>query len=458
MTCIVWFRRDLRLRDNAAFQAALETGLPILPVYVFAPDEEAPWQPGSASRWYLHQSLQRLKTSLEDVGLCLQLGRGSSVESIRDWVAEHQATHVFCNKVYEPALLSQHERVEKALQNRVAFTAFHDHSLLPPGSIKNRSGKPYRVFTPFWKVLSSSLFQQPGDTGLNPLPEQRVSAAKGHSGQSVDTLNLLDQHPWHEKLHHHWQAGEQSALESLDAFVEDVLEGYADGRDFPAQSWSSHLSAALHFGELSPWRILDTLRPACMGEWGETAAVAGNAFLRQLGWRDFAIQLLQDHPMSPQISLNEAYEGSGIWYEDKAYQQRWESGTSGIDLVDAGMAELWQTGYMHNRVRMITASLLTKNLGQHWIHGARWFWDTLVDADLANNTMGWQWVAGCGVDAAPYFRIFNPETQAQRFDAGQQYTRRWLGDRKQLKPLVDLKVSRQQALERLKRMKEVAEA
>lgn len=358
---------------------------------------------------------------------------------------------MFWNRIYEPVLVARDEAVAEALRAAgLDVQIFHDHSLIPPGRITNSSGGQYRVFTPFWRRLAIILAETPPGHGLYPSPATSQLPAFANRS-SITALGLLDDHPWHHKLRVHWQTGEGAASERLAGLLH-TLEGYAEGRNFPARDASSRLSAALHFGELSPWRVVDALRPAYQGEWGTAAAQGAESFLRQLGWREFATDLLHIAPDSPNRSLQGGFEDSGIWFYDPEHIALWQRGRTGFALVDAGMRELWETGWMDNRVRMVVASLLTKNLGQHWIHGARWFWDTLVDADLANNTMGWQWVAGCGCDAVPYYRVFNPDAQAKRFDPEGIYIARWLDSAQLTTPVVDLASSREAALARYARL------
>jgi len=446
MTTLVWLRRDLRLRDNPALHAAFNLGEPVVPVYIYSPDEEKPWAPGAASRWYLHHTLTALSKSMKGSGLELLTASGSSADQLIALTERVDAKRVFWNRIYEPGIIERDSMVAEVLQAQgLQVELFHDHSLYPPGHITKKSGDLYRVFTPFWRCLANPLNEASGE-GLYSEPVVGHEP-KATTPSEIDALGLLDEHPWHEKLLAYWQAGETAAKAHLSGFLEK-LNGYKKGRDFPAQDATSRLSVALHFGELSPWRIVDALRPAYQGEHGKQAALNADAFLRQLGWREFAINLLHMAPNSPDYSLQKKFEDSGVWFHDQKHIDQWQQGNTGFPLVDAGMAELWETGWMHNRVRMVVASMLTKNLGQHWIHGARWFWDTLVDADLANNTMGWQWVAGCGCDAAPYYRIFNPETQAKRFDPDGQYISQWLDSAQLSAPIVDLASSREDALTR----------
>ncbi len=450
MTSIVWFRRDLRLQDNPALAAALEQGQPIVFVYCYAPEDEAPWSPGAASRWYLQASLRELHHSLQAIGTELILLKGDPATRLVQIVAQSQATHLFCNRVYEPALMQQEKQVLSTLrQAGVQCQSFHDQSLFPAGGILNHAGRHYQVFTPFWKRLSSELSLAPPAQDFFKLPKQQRIAGLTvvPFDRALAQLRLVDEHPWHAKLADYWKPGETAALQLLQGWRKRLAD-YPEQRDWPGKQGTSHLSAALHFGVLSVWRVFHVVRPAWRGQSGAANAVGAEAFLRQLAWREFAIHLLYLAPHSTEHSMRAEFDEGAIWSHDERLITAWRRGETGIPLVDAGMRELWETGFMHNRVRMVTASLLTKNLGQHWLAGARWFWDTLVDADLANNTMGWQWVAGCGCDAAPYFRIFNPETQLKRFDPDAAYLSRWLPADRLSTPIVDLGASRKAALAR----------
>ena len=451
---LVWMRRDLRLADNPALSAAQQDGVPV-PVYLYTPDEEHPWEPGGATRWYLHHSLLALQSALRRQGLELAVERAQATRDsaalLLEQVRHTGASRVFWNRVYEPALLARDARVKEALQRAgVEVRIFHDYSLLPPGSVLTQSGDPYRVFTPFWKRLSSMLWDSAAEQRLRgglPTTESSSRTPGDPPPSSIDALGLLDDHPWHDKLSACWQPGEEAANQRLGE-VARRLADYPSQRDIPAVDGTSSLSAALHFGEVSVWRVFASCQPAWLGERDGAAGAGAEGLIRQLAWREFAINLLYQHPRSAAHSLRPGFDDSGLWREQPDYLDAWQRGQTGFALVDAGMRQLWQTGWMHNRVRMVAASLLTKNLGVHWIHGARWFWDTLVDADLANNSMGWQWVGGSGCDAAPYYRIFNPETQAKRFDPQRQYIAHWLDPERAASPLIDLAASRNAALER----------
>lgn len=454
-TTILWFRRDLRLHDHAALERACASGAALLPIYIHAPGEERPWEPGGASRWWLHHTLAALDRQLQGYGLRLHYFSGSSHGVLSRLIDATGAESLLFNRLYEPHLYARDLELQQRLGNRIRITAFDTGLFFTPGSVLNGQQQAYRVFTPFYKKTRPLLQQRYSDYVLQPPAAglAGVAGAKVGFDVSLHELGLLDHHPWHEKLHRYWRPGEQNALQLLARFVEGPLADYTSGRDFPALEGTSRLSPCLHFGEITPQQIHVGLQPALHGTLGAQASQAAELFLRQLLWREFAHHVLWHFPHTATQPMNRRYRES-FWRMHKEHFSAWSRGVTGIPMVDAGMRQLWQSGWMHNRVRMIVASLLTKNLGINWLHGARWFWDTLVDADLANNTLGWQWVAGCGVDAAPYYRIFNPLTQARRFDPQHAYINAWApgeGEAGHPAPIVDLAESRRVALQRYKR-------
>ena len=416
---ILWFRRDLRLDDNPALAAASSGGAPVIPVYIHAPEEEAPWEPGAASRWWLHWSLGALDASLRARGNRLRILRGPSLEALHRLAAETGARAIHWNRLYDPATRARDTRIKQTLRAEGLRCESHKAALLfEPWEILNGSGQPYRVFSAFWRACSRSLHIEP------PCPAPEFVPDRPESGETLtlDALDLLPRIAWDQGLHATWTPGETAALERARAFVDARLSDYGGMRDRPDQPGSSRLSPHLHFGEIGPRRLLSLIVAA----FGDPTRGAAEPYVRELGWREFAHHLLHHFPETPTEPLDGRF-GAFPWAEEdvEGALRAWQRGRTGIPLVDAGMRELWHTGWMHNRVRMVVASLLTKNLLVPWQAGARWFWDTLVDADLAGNTLGWQWTAGCGADAAPYFRIFNPVLQGQRFDPDGVYVRRW---------------------------------
>lgn len=445
MSTLLWFQRDLRIESNPALNQALLHKEPIIALYINSPNEDSPWHAGAASRWWLHHSLQTLEHGLAKLNIQLQFFQGDSQHLIPQLARNYSAKRVIWTNRHEPFRRHIENQLDTLLGKESIKVIRCRDELLTHSDMFLTSAKqtPYRVFTPFYKRLRSELdFTH---ESARPLIDNIKQVDKHREARQLIQLELLDKHPWHIKLHNHWVPGEKSALQQLDQFARHRLSNYRHDRDFPAVDGTSCLSAHLHFGEISPRQVLNTLQPViALNENGKAAEA--ESFLRQLIWREFSRYLLHHFPHTISAPMDPRFD-SEMWQKDRHSLVRWQKGTTGIAIIDAGMQQLWQSGWMHNRVRMLVASLLTKNLGIHWMEGARWFWDTLVDADLANNTMGWQWVAGCGVDAAPYFRIFNPGTQAKRFDA-EAYINRWLGTQHPFTPIADIDASRKAALER----------
>lgn len=421
-TAIVWFRRDLRLEDNPALSAAAAAHARVLPLYVHAPDEEAPWVPGAASRWWLHHALAALDADLRRRGGVLHVRRGSSADMLSAVARAAGADAVYWNRLYEPAAIARDARVEAALREQgIAARSFNAALLFEPWQIATGQREPYRVFTPFWRNARARLV--PTEPLVAPRP-LRCAVAAG--GTTLDALGLLPRVAWDRGMREAWRPGAAGARELLETFCEGALAGYREQRDFPDRGGTSRLSPHLHFGEISPRQVVWTLDAHARRHGRTRMDDAVEPYLRELGWREFAHHLLYHFPHTPDANLDQRFDAFPWANDDGEALARWRRGRTGVPIVDAGMRELWNTGWMHNRVRMIVASFLTKNLRLHWRHGARWFWDTLVDADLASNTQGWQWSAGTGADAAPYFRIFNPVGQARKFDPAGRYVRRWL--------------------------------
>ncbi len=420
-TAIVWFRRDLRLTDNPALAAACERAQHVVALYVHAPDEEGEWRHGGASRWWLHHSLARLDASLRARGGALVLRSGDTLQALLAVARETGARQVFWNRIYDPVLVARDTGIKAAL-NESGFEceSFNAALLHEPWEVRTGAGEPYRVFTPFWRSCAARLDALPHPL---PPPASIPAPATAASSQALEELDLLPSIGWDSGLRAAWTPGEDAALDRIDGFAAGAVAGYPEGRNRPDHADTSRLSPHLHFGEIGPRQCVAALRNALAERPGAQGATEG--FVRQLGWREFAHHLLHHYPHTATAPLDARFERFP-WQPNAAWLEAWQRGRTGYPIVDAGMRELWTTGWMHNRVRMIVASLLTKNLRQHWLAGARWFWDTLVDADLPNNTLGWQWTAGCGADAAPYFRIFNPMLQTERYDPDRAYVRRWV--------------------------------
>ena len=416
---LVWFRNDLRLADNPALQAAIEAGHTPVCVYVHAPEEEGEWAPGAASDAWRHRSLAALDASLRERGSRLRLFAGPSLPTLQTLAAAFDAQAVFWNRRYEPAVERRDARIKKALrQQGLQAESFNGSLLFEPWELRTKADGPYRVFTPFWRTaLAQWRLEDTVDA-----PARIETTQDGPEGISLGALRLPPALSWDAGFWEHWTPGESGAHEALEVFLDGALRGYRQGRDRPDQAGTSRLSPHLHFGEIAPWRVVHALERARAA--GTSADI--DAYVRELGWREFAHHLLHHFPKSTDANFNPRFDGFKWARHAPAQLEAFRRGLTGVPIVDAGLRELWHTGWMHNRVRMIVGSWMTKHMRQHWLHGARWFWDTLVDADLANNTLGWQWIAGTGADAAPYFRVFNPVTQAQKFDPDGRYIARWV--------------------------------
>lgn len=448
MKALVWFRRDLRLQDNSALAMALASGQSVEAVYVHSIDGE--WCTGSASKWYLHHSLLALQKDLAAINISLTCFCGSSSSVLPDYANKKGISNIYWNRVVDPQQEhADHELTQKLMRIKIDYAICDDDCLLMPEQGYKKDGTAYRVFTPFWKTVRERMESISYETRLHAKPEA-IGRPLDYDPLEVEQLDLLAGFSWYTKLHQYWIPGEISAHDRLHEFIDKQLAGYDISRDIPALNHTSRLSAALHFGEISAARIYSLCQQIELHEQSEVTRRGVRRFLAEIGWREFARHVLHAFPETSVKSLNTRFEQQGFWQIDQQndFLRMWQQGVTGIDIIDAGMRELWETGTMHNRVRMLTASFLTKNLGIHWLKGARWFWDTLVDADLASNTLGWQWVAGCGTDAAPYYRIFNPQTQANKFDSERHYINRWLGRDSARPAMVDLKTSREAALMR----------
>ena len=450
---LVWLRNDLRLADNPALSAAVAAGGPVVVVHI-EPTDAALRPRGAASRWWLHHSLRSLATGLASRGIAFETLTGPTEELLRDAIKRHDVGRVLWNRRYGPA--------ERALDAQLKATFRRDglevrshagDTLVEPFEITTGAGGPYGVYTPFWKTLRQRPIAQP-----LPAPD-----AIGPALPVADVDADYVAPNWSHKLADHWQTGEEAAAKRLTAFLDGTVADYPAQRDIPAVAATSRLSPHLAFGEISPRQIWHTAQVMAQRAPERTAAI--DKFLSELAWRDFNIHQLFHRPDIATEPMQTKYAAMP-WRDPGAELERWQRGQTGIPIVDAGMRELWETGYMHNRVRMIVGSLLTKNLLIDWRLGEQWFWDTLLDADPANNPGNWQWVAGCGLDASPFFRIFNPVTQGERFDPEGHYVRRWVPELAGLSdewlhhpwdaprppsnypaPIVDLKASRERALD-----------
>lgn len=423
---IVWFRKDLRLHDHQALWEAAQNGI-VIPVFILSNHEEHQWLSDEASLWWLHHSLLSLQEELKDhYGADLIIRKGNSLDILIDVMEDTGANALYFNERYEPSAIKRDRYVIKSLNKvGVNIRTFHSTLLYNPFTISNLSGDPYKVFTPFWKRCLNEPISRP-----LPRPSLLNGIDKVVSTIEVAELGLLPTIRWDEKLHRYWQPGEKGAISVWEEFIQKDLHSYKTGRDFPARQAVSRMSPHLAWGDISPramWYSLEMEmeqnRPS-MNEHIE-------AYKRQLVWREFGYYQLVHFPTILKVPLRSAFEHFP-WEENQESLLKWQKGETGYPLVDAGMRELWETGMIHNRVRMVVASFLVKHLLIPWTKGADWFQQTLVDFDLANNSMGWQWVTGSGLDSAPYFRIFNPITQSEKFDKDGEYIRKWIPELEKL--------------------------
>lgn len=470
MTTILWLRQDLRLTDHPALVHAAAAGA-VLPVYIR--ETEAAWPMGAASRWWLHGALAGLAESFEKLGAPLVLRTGAPLDVLRGLCKETGARQVVWSRRYEPSARAQEAHIKQALQAEgLEVQSFNAALLFEPWEIQSKTGGPYKVYTPFAKAC----FAAPPP----PVPLKAPRAVKGVSGVRSEKLEDWALRPtqpdWAKDMAAQWQIGEKPAQERLKAFMAGALAAYSRGRDRPDQDGTSKLSPYLHFGHISPRQIWHAVQHASAAH-SETAAGA-QVYLKELLWREFSVHLLHHFPQLPEKPLQSAF-AKFPWRRSGADLRAWQKGQTGYPIVDAGLRQLWREGWMHNRVRMIVGSFLVKDLLLSWREGEDWFWDTLLDADLASNAASWQWIGGCGADAAPYFRVFNPVLQGQKFDPEGAYVRRYVPELAALKgpqihapweldastlraagvvlgktyphPLVDHKQARLRALEALKK-------
>jgi len=478
---IVWCHRDFRLADHPALNAAVAENKKVILAYIHDPESEQSWQPGAAANWWLHHSLSAFSTALAKHKASLVIRYGNSLETLLELCKETGAKSIYWNRLYEPAIIARDKVIKKSLsENGIEPHSFNGALLREPWTVSKDDGMMYRVYTPF----SRKYFQLPAiELPLEP-PPNIPSGHKGVHSEGLEALDLLPSIPWDKQFNDLWKPGELGAQTQLDVFLDHGVLNYGIERDWPAADGVSKLSPHLHFGEISSRQVWHAVvfHGDHVAENGFPDAVDRTLpYLKQLIWRDFAHHILYHVPETSDHPFNIKFK-KFRWDRNDDVLDAWQRGQTGIPLVDAGMRQLWQTGWMHNRIRMLVASVLTKNGLVHWHEGAKWFWNTLIDASLANNSMGWQWTAGCGVDAAPYYRIFSPARQGERFDKDGAYVRRWvpelagvpskhihqpwLASRDVLSkagvtlgknypnPVVDLSATRKEALERYKQLRQ----
>lgn len=460
---LVWFRQDLRVKDNPALNAGCDNGK-IIPVYIHDTTLPKDRLPGSVTKWWLHHSLNSLNDRLNGH---LHVFKGNPKDILLSLTEKYDIEDVYWNRCYEPWNVTRDKQIKQALKAAgKKGHSFNGSLLWEPWDVANQSGAPYKVFTPFYRkgCLASPPPRYP------KAPPARITYADIAKAElTIDDLLLLPRIKWAEGIAKSWQPGEEGAANRLADFIDDAIHHYKTARDFPAVAGTSKLSPHLHFGEISPNQVWYAIKTA----YGDSENKDIDTFLSELGWREFAHHLIYHYPDFPDKNFNKKFDYFP-WRKSSTDLKAWQQGKTGIPIVDAGMRELWHTGYMHNRVRMIVGSFLVKNLLIDWREGEAWFWDCLADADVANNSAGWQWIAGSGADAAPYFRVFNPVLQGEKFDKQGEYVRAWCPELKKLpnkylhkpwdaddltlrtsgvllgrdypNPLVNLKISRERAL------------
>lgn len=423
--CIIWLRKDLRLSDHPGFAHAIDNGYEILPVFIWDKSEHS-WQDGRASQWWLHHALTDLQEQIEAHGgrlIIHHVGRSDDGKSkcmfhthLKEIFSKHDVDVIIWGRRYEPEIVERDKKLKAQLmEDGYDIKSFNTHLLLEPHTVKNKSGSHYKVFTPYWKECLTRTIQPV--TSISDKKWDRAKWANAKSPNTIDDLELLPKIQWDKYFYDYWEPTREGAEARLTEMVKSKAKTYQTKRDTPSEDGTSQLSPYLQWGQISAREIYHAF--------GDDASdTVEKGYLRQLFWREFSYHLLFHEPHTPERPLRTEYENFP-WEADKKTLTAWQKGQTGFPIVDAGMRQLWQTGWMHNRVRMIVGSLLVKHLLQDWREGASWFWDTLVDTDLANNTMGWQWIGGCGADASPYFRIFNPIIQGEKFDKMGDYVRRY---------------------------------
>ena len=421
---VVWLRRDLRLAENSAISRAVKSAEEVAFLYIH--DEfTSKWFEGGAQRWWLHHSLKSIEKSIKDIGGRLFIYKGCSEDVIESFVKDYDISLLCFNKLYDPCLHQSQNRVEEELCNKgIEVSVSNDTLLFNPEVIKNGQGLPYKVYTPFFKACQSQIVEKQVGRKVGKI----VGIKKKVSSLTIEDLHLLPKMNWADHWPKYWTPGEDGAMRTLRWFLKNGVLEYEKMRDYPFEDGVSMLSPHLQMGEISPRQVwIETIKSQKV----HNANSKIWPFLRQLIWREFAYHLLAHFPDTTEKPLQKQFI-KFPWKTDKKRLKAWQMGLTGYPIVDAGMRQLWQTGWMHNRLRMIVGSFLVKDLLISWQEGAKWFWDTLVDADLANNTLGWQWVGGCGADAAPYFRIFNPILQGEKFDKDGDYVRKWVPELKKI--------------------------
>jgi deoxyribodipyrimidine photo-lyase len=414
---ILWLRNDLRLADNSALAAAIKLGGPVIPVFIWSPEECDGWSPGAASKWWLHQALQSLNDELGARCGRLIFRSGESLAVLRELIRETGAKQVYWNRRYEGPLRQVDAHVKRELRrDAIGVESFNSALLNEPHTVAAGAGQPYKVYTPYWKKVKDREIE----ASVIPQLDALQFPVQWPDSDPLESFELMPLRNWTAGMESRWNVSEAGAQQRLNEFLDGAVATYHVDRDRPDFDGTSSLAPYLRWGLIGPRQIVTALKESC-----DMTADGPSVYLKEIYWREFAYNVLYHFPDTPNRPLRVEYT-EFPWENDDTILKRWQQGQTGYPIVDAGMRQLWQTGWMHNRVRMIVSSFLVKHLLQGWQFGARWFWDTLVDADLASNTLGWQWSGGCGADAAPYFRVFNPILQGQKFDPEGAYVKRYV--------------------------------
>ena len=408
-----WFRLDLRLSDNPSLDQLSKEVDSVLPIYIFDENIEI----GQASKCWLEKSLEKLNAELNKLESKLYVFKGDSKKIIGEIIKNKNISHVFWNRLYDKKSIIRDKNIKSFLiDNSIISNTFNGYLLTEPWNIQNKSGSFFKVFTPFWRTN----FELLKEKKLKNISSSKILFCKKKINLIEHKLKInIPKKKWMNKILSHWEIGEQSAKLKLKNFIKSKLNNYSSGRDRPDVEFTSRLSAHLHFGEISPMRIFSDVMDSKIDEDNK------QKYLSEIGWRDFSYNLIFNYPEMTELPIQSKFL-KFPWLKDNNFLKKWKTGATGVPIVDAGMKELYEMGWMHNRVRMIVGSFLTKNLLLHWKNGESWFFDTLVDADIGSNAAGWQWISGSGADASPYFRIFNPVLQGKKFDPKGDYVKKYI--------------------------------
>ncbi len=448
MTNIIWFRNDLRIQNNAALKRAIDASSDLEALYILP--ENSDLYIGEAAKWYLQKSLIDLESNLQKLGITINFYIGDAATIFAERTKNNNALQIFCNQSFNPLQIEIDKAVFKTLTAPSALNYVGSDMLVNPNNIKNASGGHYKRFTPFWNKLQQHISLQTQDKCLFDIALKTIFKPIKKTTQLSD-LNLLSKNKWYDKFENHWRAGEKNALKRFNEFMENDIVHYDTRRDNLEQDQTSKLSAYINFGELSVTYLHKTLNQY-LHTCDQSCELSVYKFIEQLAWREFAKYSLYYNSDSYLKSIYSYCDSDVLWNGDDILFELWKKSKTGIDIIDSAMNQLWEEGTMHNRARMFSASFLTKNLGIHWVKGAQWFWHTLIDADLAANTMGWQWVAGTAPYSSQFSRVFNPELQAKKFDKNEKYTHKYLPKYSNIKPIVSIKESSSQAKHRYRQL------